>query len=32
MKQIEEIVALMQEKQQGIKFKDLVKVCDHYLV
>ncbi len=30
MKQIEELVALMQEKQQGIKFKDLVKVCDHY--
>jgi len=30
MKQIEELVALMQQKQKGIKFTDLVKVCDHY--
>ncbi len=30
MKQIEDLVALMQQKQKGIKFTDLVKVCDHY--
>ena len=30
MKKIEELVAVMQQKQKGIKFKDLVKVCDHY--
>lgn len=30
MKPIDDLVALMQQKQQGIKFKDLVKVCDHY--
>lgn len=30
MKQIENLVALMRLKQKGIKFKDLVKVCDYY--
>jgi hypothetical protein len=30
MTQIDELVALMQQKQKGIKFKDLVKVCDYY--
>ncbi len=30
MTQIDDLVALMQQKQKGIKFKDLVKICDHY--
>jgi len=30
MKPIDDLVALMQQRQKGIKFKDLVKVCDHY--
>jgi hypothetical protein len=30
MSKIEELVALMQQKQKGIKFKDLAKVCDYY--
>jgi hypothetical protein len=30
MKKIEELVCLMQIKQKGVKFKDLVQVCDYY--
>jgi hypothetical protein len=30
MNQIDELVALIEKKQKGIKFKDLVKICDHY--
>jgi len=30
MSKIEELVAIMQQKQKGIKFKDLGKVCNYY--
>lgn len=30
MKPIDDLVALMHQTQKGIKFKDLVKVCDYY--
>jgi len=30
VKKIEELVALIEQKQKGIKFDDLVKLCNHY--
>jgi hypothetical protein len=30
MSKIEDLVFLMQKQHKGIKFKDLVKVCDHF--
>lgn len=30
MSKIENLVALMQQQQKGIKFKDLSKVCEYY--
>lgn len=30
MNSIDNIVALMQQRPKGIKFKDLVKVCNYY--
>ena len=30
MSKIDNLVALMQRQQKGIKFKDLAKVCDYY--
>lgn len=30
MTQIDDLLALMQQKTTQIKFKDLVKVCDYY--
>ena len=30
MSKIEDLVALMQRKQKGIKFTDLCKLCDYY--
>jgi hypothetical protein len=30
MKRIDDLVALIEASPKGVKFKDLVKICDHY--